>query len=248
MVVARDVAPGIHRLGHEKVNWYLLEDSGKFTAIDAGLPGFRGSLDSDLAALAVPPSAVEALVLTHSDADHTGLAGSLHDAGARVLIHSTDEAKLAKPGPKSGDASPIHILPQLWRPSLWGMMAVMMSNGGARPPAFEGAETFSADAVLDVPGQPRVIPTPGHTPGHCAFYFEQHRALFVGDALCTWNPVTGSRGAQLMPHAFNESNQAALQSLDALEGIDAEIMLFGHGDPWTTGTSAAVAEARSHAA
>jgi glyoxylase-like metal-dependent hydrolase (beta-lactamase superfamily II) len=245
MVVTRDVAPGIHRLGHPKVNWYLLEDSGRFTAVDAGLPGFRGSLESDLATLGVAPDAIEAVILTHSDADHTGLAGALHDTGARVFISATDEPKLRRPGAKSGDAAPVHVLPQLWRPSLWGMIAVMAKNGGGRPPAFAGAQKFSSGDVLDVPGEPRVIPTPGHTPGHCAFHFEGHRALFVGDAMCTWNPVVGRRGPQLMPRPFNESNDMARQSLDALEPIDADIMLFGHGDPWTSGVRDAVSQARA---
>ena len=164
-----------------------------------------------------------------------------------MLIGSTDEPTLRKPGPKSGDASPIHLLPELWRPSLWGMMVVMMSNGGARPPAFAGADTFSSGDVLDVPGRPKVIATPGHTPGHCVFYFEGHRALFVGDAMCNWNPATGRRGPQLMPHAFNVSNREAQQSLEAIEAIDADVMLFGHGDPWTGDVKEAVSEARARA-
>lgn len=247
MVVTRDVAPGIHRLGHPKVNWYLLEDSGSYTVIDAGLPGFRGSLESDLSELGVSTDAIEAVILTHSDADHTGLTSALRQAGARVLIHSTDEPKLRRPGAKSGDAAPVHILPQLWRPNLWGMMMVMGRNGGGRPASFNGAEKFASGDVLDVPGEPQVIPTPGHTPGHCAFHFETQRALFVGDAMCNWSPMTGRRGPQLMPRPFNESNALALQSLDALEPIDAGIMLFGHGDPWTSGVGAAVSQARNQA-
>ena len=248
MIVSRDLAPGIHRLGHEKVNWYLLEDSGQFTAIDAGLPGFSSSLDSDLSTLGVPAGSLEAVILTHPDADHIGVVGRLHEVGARVLISSADEPKLSKPGPKSGEASPIHILPELWRPSLWGMMVVMVGNGGARPPAFEGAETFSANDVLDVPGRPRVIPTPGHTPGHCSFHFEAHNALFAGDAMCNWSPLTGRRGPQLMPRSFNVSNHESLESLDAIESIDAEVMLFGHGEPWTGGVGTAVSQARARVA
>src|SRR5260370_35145627 len=135
MVVSRDVAPGIHRLGHPKVNWYILEDEGRYTAIDAGLPGFRTSLEADLAELGVPPDAVEALILTHSDADHTGLAGALHQAGARVLIHSTDEPKLRRPGAKSGEPAPVPILPQLCRPTLWGVRGGSPRNGCGPPPS-----------------------------------------------------------------------------------------------------------------
>ena len=35
----RDVVPGVHRLGSSTVNWYLVEDEGRFTAVDAGMPG-----------------------------------------------------------------------------------------------------------------------------------------------------------------------------------------------------------------
>ena len=185
------------------------------------------------------------MILTHSDSDHTGLTDVLHEAGARVLIHAADEPKLRKPGPKSGDAKPINIVPHMWRPSFWRLAGGMLLNGGARPTRFEGAETFE-EGLLDVPGRPRVIRTPGHTPGHCAFHFEGHGALFVGDAMCTWNPLTGRKGAQLMPHAFNESDAEARSSLDAIQQIEADVLLPGHGEPWRDGVSAAVAEARSH--
>lgn len=184
------------------------------------------------------------MILTHSDADHTGLAAVLHEAGARVLVHSADDAALRKPGPKSGDASPRKILPDLWRPSLWRLIGSMALAGGGRPTRVEDAETFEG-GVLDVPGGPRVIPTPGHTPGHCAFHFEQHGALFVGDAMCNRSPVTGRTGPQLMPHAFNVSNESALRSLDAIDSVEAEVLLAGHGEPWREGVSAAVSEARS---
>jgi glyoxylase-like metal-dependent hydrolase (beta-lactamase superfamily II) len=86
------------------VNWYLVEEGARLTAVDAGVPGFKGSLAADLAALGFGLGDIEAVILTHSDGDHTGVAQALRDGGARVLIHSADEPKLRKPGPKSGDA------------------------------------------------------------------------------------------------------------------------------------------------
>lgn len=226
------------------VNWYLVEDGGRLTAVDAGLPGFKGNLDGDLDELGFQRADVDAVILTHSDADHTGLTSVLHEAGARVLIHAADDATLRKPGPKSGDGKPINMVPQMWRPSFWRLAGEMFRGGGARPPRFEGAETFE-DGVLDVPGSPRVISTPGHTLGHCAFYFEDHGALFVGDAMCTRNPLTGGIGPQLMSHGFNVSDVDARTSLDAIEPIEAEVLLPGHGEPWRDGVSAAVTEARA---
>jgi glyoxylase-like metal-dependent hydrolase (beta-lactamase superfamily II) len=212
--------------------------------VDAGLPGFKGGLEDDLRGLGFSLGDVEAVILTHPDADHTGLSGAMREAGARVLIHSVDEPKLRKPGPKSGDAKPINIVPEMWRPSFWRLAGAMVRYGGARPPRIEDAETFEQGS-LDVPGTPQVILTPGHTPGHCAFHFAEHGALFVGDAMCTRNPVTGREGPQLMPHAFNVSNAVALGSLDAIEGVEAEALLPGHGEPWRDGVSSAVAQARA---
>lgn len=244
MTASRDIVPGVHRMENSFVNWYLVEDGGKVTAVDAGLPGFTGSLAADLGALGLHLDDIDAVILTHSDSDHTGLGDVIQAAGAPVLIHLADEPTLRKPGPKSGDAKPLNLVPDLWRPSLWKVAAAMVRHGGARPTPIEGAATFE-DGVLDVPGNPRVIPTPGHTPGHCAFHFERHGAVFVGDAMCTWSPLTGRTGAQLMPHSFNVSNADAVSSLDAIEPLEADVLLPGHGEPWRDGVAAAVAEARS---
>jgi glyoxylase-like metal-dependent hydrolase (beta-lactamase superfamily II) len=227
------------------VNWYLVEEGGRLTAVDAGLPGFRGRLESDLRALGHVAADIDAVVLTHSDPDHTGLAGALHAAGARVLIHSTDEQTLRKPGPKSGDAAPVNVLRELWRPGLWRLFGRMMRAGGAKLTRIEDAQTFTDGDVLDVPGSPRVVATPGHTPGHCALYFEHHGALFVGDELCTWNPLTGRLGPQVMPTVFNTSTDQCFESLAAIEGLQAEVLLPGHGDPWRGGAAAAAENARA---
>jgi glyoxylase-like metal-dependent hydrolase (beta-lactamase superfamily II) len=239
-----EIVPGVHGLGSDRVNWYLVEDEGRLTAVDAGLPGFRDDLEADLSALGHGLDDVAAVVLTHSDADHTGVVPALRDAGASVLIHSDDEGTLRKPGPKGGDASPIHLVPHMRRPAFWRLMVHMARRGGGRPPKVEGADTFADGAVLDVPGRPRVIHTPGHTPGHCALHFERHGALFAGDALCTWNQLTGRRGPQVMPSAFNVSTVDCFESLVAIESLAAEVVLPGHGEPWREGPAAAVASAR----
>jgi glyoxylase-like metal-dependent hydrolase (beta-lactamase superfamily II) len=240
-----EIAPGVHGLGTKMVNWYLVEDGGRLCAVDAGLPGFRDTLEADLEAVGHGLGDVEAVILTHPDGDHTGLANSFRDGGADVLIHSGDADALRKPRPKGGDASMIHILAAIWRPGAIRLFRHFNKYGGLSPPPVEPTGTFSAGDVLDVPGRPRVIPTHGHTPGHCAFHFEKQGALFVGDAMCTWHPVKGVTGPQLM--AFNVSNAQALASLSDIEGVEADLVLPGHGDPWHGSPAAAVAAARERA-
>lgn len=247
MTAIRDVVPGVHRLGSSTVNWYLVEDGGRFTAVDAGLPGFGRSLEADLANLDASFDALDAVVLTHSDADHIGLARLLQERGATILIHEADVETLRKPRPKGGDASAFNTVRELWRPSFWALIASMLASGAGRIRGVEDADTFSGGDVLEVPGRPRAVPTPGHTPGHCALHFESHSALIVGDAMCTLNPITGSRGPQLMPKAFNHSHALAFQSLEAIEAVEADVILFGHGEPWHEGVTSAVAQARARA-
>jgi glyoxylase-like metal-dependent hydrolase (beta-lactamase superfamily II) len=242
-----EIVPGVYGLGDDVVNWFVVDDGGRLTAVDAGVPAFAKTLDSDLGSIGRSSSDVAALVLTHSDADHTGVAPQLREAGARVLIHSADDATLRKPGPKKGDASPRHLVKYLRRPTFLRLAVHLARNGAGRPPKVEGAETFEDGAMLDVPGSPRVVHTPGHTPGHCVLLFEGHGVLFAGDSLCTWNPVTGQRGPQRFPSALNVDNAEALESLGRVEGLDAEAVLPGHGEPHRDSPRAAVAAARAAA-
>jgi glyoxylase-like metal-dependent hydrolase (beta-lactamase superfamily II) len=59
------------------------------------------------------------------------------------------------------------------------------------------------------------------------------------------NPLTGRLGPQIMPSGLNLDTAQALASLDALRGIDADLLLPGHGDPWTQGVAEAVQKARA---
>jgi glyoxylase-like metal-dependent hydrolase (beta-lactamase superfamily II) len=237
--------PGITRLGTEIVNWYIVEDGGRLTAVDAGLPGYADSLEADLGEHGLALGDIEAVVLTHSDGDHFGMAAKMEAAGARVLVHSADDAKLRKPAPKSGDGAPAKLVPLMVRPAFWRFMGHMARKGGAKPEAVTDAETFTDGEALEVPGHPRAVHTPGHTDGHCVLLFETHRALFVGDALCTWNPLSGERGPRLMPKQFAVSYAQAKDSLARIEGLDADVVLPGHGDPWIGSPADAVAQARS---
>ena len=145
-----EIAAGVHGLGSEYVNWYLVEDGDQLTAVDAGLAGFASHLDDDLRALGRHRSDVTAVVLTHSDADHTGIANELREGGARVLVHADDEGTLRKPRQKTGDASPLRALPYLRHAATWRISSTWCDCGGLgrgrwrepRPTATATCSTF----------------------------------------------------------------------------------------------------------
>jgi glyoxylase-like metal-dependent hydrolase (beta-lactamase superfamily II) len=104
---------------------------------------------------------------------------------------------------------------------------------------------FGDGEQIDVPGRPRAVHAPGHTPGSAALLLEDHRVLVTGDVLATENALTGRIGPQIMPDGLNEDGAQALASLDALLGIEADLLLPGHGDPWTQGVAEAVRQAKA---
>src|SRR2546426_276907 len=191
------IVEGVHRLGTALVNFYLVEDGGRCTLVDAGLPGYYDGLVEALEARGKGLDALDAVVLTHAHADHIGVAERVRTtAGIPVHVHG-DDADLARTGKMpSRDGS---LLPFLVRPTALKLIAHMVANGAARRVHIREVTTFADGDVLDVPGRPRVVATPGHTNGHCALHFEQHGVLFTGDALCSRNPLTGREGPQVMP-------------------------------------------------
>ena len=235
------LAPGVHRFGNALVNCYLIEDGNSITMVDGGLPGFRAQLDDYLRSRGSSVAAIEAVILTHAHSDHVGIVeGVRTDAPAPVHVHEADAnmARTGKVHPREGS-----MFPYFRHPAAWKLMAVGMRNGAMKTPNVEEVSTFT-DGDLDVPGRPRVVPTPGHSPGHVAFHLPDRGVLIAGDALCTYNPLTGARGPQVMPKAFAADALQMLASLDALARIDAQLTLFGHGEPWEQSPAEAVARAR----
>jgi glyoxylase-like metal-dependent hydrolase (beta-lactamase superfamily II) len=239
--MTQEVAPGIHRLGNELVNFYVVEDGSRLALVDAGLPGFRGQLEEFLAGRGRTLRDIEAVLLTHAHGDHVGVAEIVRREGATVHVHQADAemARTAKPQSRERGMRPYFRYGATWRLLISGIRL-----GGARTPKIASVTTFAEGDELDVPGRPRIVHAPGHSNGHVVFHFPDRGALLAGDVIVTYNPLTGRLGPQIMPAAFNVSSAQALGSLDRLEPLEAGVLLVGHGDPWTGGVTEAVARAR----
>ena len=86
------IAEGLHRLGSDLINFYLVEDATGLTVVDAGVPAFYDKLAACLGELGRDWGDINALVLTHAHSDHVGFAERLRtEHGVPVLVHAADE-------------------------------------------------------------------------------------------------------------------------------------------------------------
>lgn len=231
------IADGVYRCGTDYVNWYLVEDGGRLTVVDCGSNGYWPQLDRALERLGRSREDIAAVVLTHGHVDHVGFAERLRsESGTPVLVHEDDEEMVLTGKPQKTEAQ---LFKYLRYPFAYKMIAHLVRNG-ASIAKVEEVTTYTDGERLDVPGSPLAIHTPGHSHGHCVLQFEN--VLFAGDALATLNALTGARGPQLAPDAFTSDTEQALESLGRLP--ESPLLAFGHGDPWTEGTEAAVSRAR----
>ena len=233
------IADGLHRVGPGNVNCYVLEEGGSVTIVDAGMPGMYSDLVAELSAMGRTLADVRALVLTHGHSDHIGFAERVRtERGVPVSIHELDAA-MARGEDKGGQRSAGPIKPLALLRFLW----FGIRKGAFRTPTVGVVSTFGDGATLDVPGSPRVILVPGHSPGSAVLHVPARDTLLIGDAIATESVANGSTGPMIAP--FSADPAQALASLERLEGIEAQWVLPGHGQPWTGGVAEAIRRVRA---
>jgi len=237
----------IQILGTEFVHFYLVEENGELTLVDAGVSGYRDALEPALARMGRSIGDVKAIVLTHADPDHVGFAGELQRThGIPVYVHRADSDRTRDGKMKQTEGSPLDMLTMLRHAHGRRALRHMITNGGAKQRKVADVTPFDDGDQLAVPGRLQAIHTPGHTDGHCVLYAPSHDALFIGDAVNNIDLITGKSGGQIAPTAANTSTDQAYASLAKIEALAAGTMYFGHGDPSTAGPRAIVAEARAN--
>ena len=237
------VGPGLHRLASVYTNWYLLEEGGRLTVLDAGLPRDWQAFGSALGRMGYSLGDIDAVLVTHHHPDHFGNAERLRESGARVFTHSAEAPFLR--GEETLDNR--NLWRYLWRPWYAAYMLGYLRKGILRTPPVAQLNELEDGETLDVPGSPRVIHAPGHTAGSCAIFLEAQSALLSGDALVTLDVAKGPRGRrgpQVVRGPHSGDIQEAISSLDALAATNARVVLPGHGEPWTRGVKSAVDFAR----
>lgn len=77
----------------------------------------------------------------------------------------------------------------------------------------------------------KVLFTPGHSPGHVAYWRESDRVLVCGDVMWGMNPFTGQRGVREPFPVLSPDPKLNRESARRLAALEPELVAFGHGPP-----------------
>lgn len=205
----REVAEGVFALG----GWWgalaYLTVGTETLLIDTGVARVAGAIQRAIQTTGVSPAAIDQIVLTHYDYDHSGSAAQLaRDLDAPVVIHEADAALVANPSESPGLRRLLYHqpVPQVLR---WESPEIAMT-------LREG----------DTVGDWQVMHTPGHTPGSMSLVRDD--VGIVGDALVYM------RG-QLRPNVRHLSTDTAAQEASTRRLADTALrtVLPGHYAPCT---------------
>lgn len=231
----------VFRFRTDPFNWYVIEEAGRLTLVDAGFPGHFDAFLRGLSAVGRSIGDVEAIVLTHAHADHMGFIEKLRRrTDVPVFVHEGDRAAAGRPLQLPWWT----LLSNAWRPFTAGMLTHATLNGIFTMPAIRHCHPVVDGTALDIPGRPQVIHLPGHTPGQIGLLLEGARVLLAGDALVTRHLLRGDYGApQLVANGLNDDALVAARSLARLRDLGRLTLLTGHGKGWTGEMEEAVAGA-----
>jgi glyoxylase-like metal-dependent hydrolase (beta-lactamase superfamily II) len=236
-----EVAPGIFRLELpmpfelRHVNVFLLRDGTDVTLIDTGLQTdeSRQALQQHLDALKIPVDRITRILITHIHPDHFGLAAELREqAHAELIIHRLEVALMEPRYARAEDL--VHDVAEwLSKNGVPPAEAEFLKSASMAAREFvkvvepdvllEGAERLAIDG-----SELEVIWTPGHSPGHCCFYWPSRRVLFSGDHLLP--KISPNIG--LHPQSGADPLDDYVESLARIDRLKVDLVLPAHGDPF----------------
>ncbi|HUK77982.1 MAG TPA: MBL fold metallo-hydrolase [Thermoleophilia bacterium] len=234
-----EIARGVHWLPLRGANAYFVGSGETWTLIDAGFPGSGGTIAEAARMLCDTTGQPGSILITHGHPDHVGSAVG--------LAASWDVPILAPAG-----ELPFIDGTALYPEPLVAWLARVLPRR-AMDALIRGSDLGDAvrpfDPQAGVPGLPDwvCVPTPGHTPGHVAFFRPGDRTLIAGDAVLTmaWSSRLGGGGGGWLwdlacrrprlsgpPTVVTCDWDDAAASVGVLADLDPWLLATGHGTPF----------------
>lgn len=200
---------------------YLIDDADGYTLIDAGIPQAAPRILDQLRASGRDPKDVKRVLITHAHPDHIGGLPKLVEATGAAVITSAIEKPFLEGTQPLAKPKPSALAPH---------MALIASLGAGKQPSVPVSRTLEDWELLpDVFGGLRAVHTPGHSPGHTAYWQPEKRVLFVGDVMSVF-----VRNRPTLPFpAYTTDMAQNIRSLGRIANLDVEVACFGHGRPVT---------------
>jgi glyoxylase-like metal-dependent hydrolase (beta-lactamase superfamily II) len=233
----REVAPGIYQIylplpmRPSIVNVYLVRGGDEWALIDTGMHTEESiaTFKAALAEVGCPPSAVRKLVCTHHHPDHFGTSRAYKElTGAEVYLNPLEVPRVERmqsstPLPEAMAFFRSHGVPAPDSPD--GQPTPGRYFGTTYAPVLPDHPLHDGDTVRVGDRELQVVWTPGHTAGHCCFYFPADKVLIVGDHLLP----------KITPHVgvfyFGPDNPLRdfLDSQQKVQQFEVELVLPAHG-------------------
>lgn len=237
----QEIAEGVYRFSIRGSNVYFVRSGASWVLIDAAWANSGRLIQRAAEALFGVGARPAAILLTHAHPDHDGSAPELARMwGVPVYMHP-DELPLAAGEQTAIEACPAGPLDRWLVLPLMRVMPPQVHEAiRARGAAFmEVARPLEPGA--SIPGLPEweCVPTPGHSPGHVAFFRASDRVLIAGDAVLTvnlnsvWDLVRNKQCVSGPPYISSGNWQAAKVSVAALARLEPRVLASGHGIPIT---------------
>lgn len=157
---------------------------------------------------------VTAHALTHAHADHQGSSHAICERMQIPLWCGREDIPAMESGVKLPATAPWAI--RAFEERFW-----------AGPPHPVARTLQEGDEVAGF----TVLETPGHSPGHVAFWRESDRTLILGDVLNNMNVRTGIPGLHEPPDFFTPDPPRNRESARRLAALEPALVCFGHGAP-----------------
>jgi glyoxylase-like metal-dependent hydrolase (beta-lactamase superfamily II) len=245
----REIAPGVYYMeagrGITRANVYFVRSGNSWVLIDAGLANSGQSIRKAAETLFGENTKPACILLTHDHPDHAGAALELARIwDCKVYMHP-DELPIAV-------NSSLAVFKEFANPmDNWIILPILHAMPRRRLEAMLARDSLkdvaqAFDPGTGVPNLPdwRYIFTPGHTPGHVAYYRTTDGVLITGDAIVTvnlnsfwgflWWAFHIKKQKIAGPPRYSTWNwQTAKKSAALLAELELKLLAPGHGVPVT---------------
>ncbi|MBT2595970.1 MBL fold metallo-hydrolase [Arthrobacter sp. ISL-72] len=221
-------APGVYFAEGPASNWTVVRDQTGFILIDSGYPSDHPHVIESLRYLGLNPADARAMLITHGHVDHTGSAAHFSASYGTPILCAPEELAHVQ-GKEKHQVTFGQVIIRAWRPRVFRWMIHVIKAGALAAEPATRARAWDTEMLRSLPGSPEVILLPGHTPGNVSIFLPRAGAIAVGDSFVSGHPVSRKSGPQMLHNMYHTDPAAALAAIHRLDGINASVILPGHG-------------------